>query len=319
VNVPNLEEKTMQPEIDALKEAAPQQAAVETRGLTKRFRSAVALDGCNITVPRGRISALIGHNGAGKTTLLRILCGLARPSEGSVSVLGHTPGQGDTGFLAEVGFLAQDIPLYRRLTAEDHIAIGAHVNARFDGELVRTRMRSLGTPLDRAAGTLSGGQRTQLALALTLAKKPRLLLLDEPVAALDPLARRQFLTALTEAVAGQDLTVLMSSHLVHDLELVCDHLILISAAKVRLCGEIDAILAEHKILVGPRRDTASLAQTHQVIKTTYTPRQTTVLARLTGPVPGPGWHAAEPDLEGLILAYLGQQPARPALTAVGES
>jgi len=319
MNVPNPEEKTMQPEIDALKEAAPQQAAVETRGLTKRFRSAVALDGCNITVPRGRISALIGHNGAGKTTLLRILCGLARPSEGSVSVLGHTPGQGDTGFLAEVGFLAQDIPLYRRLTAEDHIAIGAHVNARFDGELVRTRMRSLGTPLDRAAGTLSGGQRTQLALALTLAKKPRLLLLDEPVAALDPLARRQFLTALTEAVAGQDLTVLMSSRLVHDLELVCDHLILISAAKVRLCGEIDAILAEHKILVGPRRDTASLAQTHQVIKTTYTPRQTTVLARLTGPVPGPGWHAAEPDLEGLILAYLGQQPARPALTAVGES
>ena len=319
MNVPNLEEKTMQPEIDALKEAAPQRAAIETRGLTKRYRSMVALDGCTITVPRGRISALIGHNGAGKTTLLRILCGLARPDHGSVSVLGHAPGQGDTGFLAEVGFLAQDIPLYRRLTAEDHIAIGAHLNARFDGESVRTRMRSLGIPLDRAVGKLSGGQRTQLALALTLAKKPRLLLLDEPVAALDPLARSQFLTALTEAVAGQDLTVLMSSHLVHDLELVCDHLILISAAKVRLCGEIDAILAEHKILVGPRRDTASLAQTHQVIKTTHTPRQTTVLARLTGPVPGPGWHAAEPDLEGLILAYLGQQPARPALTAVGES
>ena len=309
----------MQLEIDAVTEAAPTGAAVETRGVTKRYRSAVALDGCTITVPRGRISALIGPNGAGKTTLLRILCGLARPDQGSVSVLGHTSGRGDTGFLAEVGFLAQDIPLYRRLTAEDHIAIGAHLNARFDGESVRTRMRSLGIPLDRAVGKLSGGQRTQLALALTLAKKPRLLLLDEPVAALDPLARSQFLTALTEAVAGQDLTVLMSSHLVHDLEQVCDHLILISAAKVRLCGEIDAILAEHKILVGPRRDTASLAQTHQVIKTTYTPRQTTVLARLTGPVPGPGWHAAEPDLEGLILAYLGQQPARPALTAVGES
>jgi len=316
VNVPNPEEKTMQLQIDALNEAA-QQAAVETWGLTKRYRSAVALDGCTITVPRGRISALIGHNGAGKTTLLRILCGLARPSEGSVSVLGHTPGQGDTGFLAEIGFLAQDIPLYRRLAAEDHIAVGAHVNARWDAESVRARMRSLGIPLDRAAGKLSGGQRTQLALALTLAKKPRLLLLDEPVAALDPLARSQFLTALTEAVAGQDLTVLMSSHLVHDLEQVCDHLILISAAKVRLCGDIDAILAEHKILVGPRRDTATLERTHQVIKTTHTPRQTTVLARLTGPVADPGWDAAEPGLEELILDYLGQQPARPAQTAVG--
>ena len=307
----------MQLQINAVKEAAPQRAAIETRGLTKRYRSMVALDGCTITVPRGRISALIGHNGAGKTTLLRILCGLARPDHGSVSVLGHAPGQGDTGFLAEVGFLAQDIPLYRRLTAEDHIAIGAHLNARFDGESVRTRMRSLGIPLDRAAGKLSGGQRTQLALALTLAKKPRLLLLDEPVAALDPLARSQFLTALTEAVAGQDLTVLMSSHLVHDLEQVCDHLILISAAKVRLCGEIDAILAEHKILVGPRRDTTTLERTHTVITTTHTPRQTTVLARLNGPVADPAWEAAEPGLEELILGYLGQQPARTPLTAVG--
>ena len=163
----------MQPEIDALKEAAPQQAAVETRGLTKRFRSAVALDGCNITVPRGRISALIGHNGAGKTTLLRILCGLARPDQGSVSVLGHTPSQGDTGFLAEVGFLAQDIPLYRRLTAKDHIAVGAHVNARFDGESVRIRMRSLGIPLDRAAGKLSGGQRTPLRRTVRCRSRPR--------------------------------------------------------------------------------------------------------------------------------------------------
>lgn len=295
----------------------PEPPAVQTRGLTKRYRSVAALDGCTITVPRGRISALIGHNGAGKTTLLRMLCGLARPSAGSVSVLGHAPGQGDTGFLAEVGFLAQDIPLYRRLTAEDHIAIGAHVNARWDGESVRARMRSLGIPLDRAAGKLSGGQRTQLALALTLAKKPRLLLLDEPVAALDPLARQQFLTSLTDAVAGSDLTVVMSSHLVGDLERVCDHLILITASKVRLCGLIDDILAEHKILVAPRRDTASLARTHQVIKATHTPRQTTVLARLNGPVADPAWDAAEPGLEELILDYMGQQPAPTPLTAVG--
>lgn len=298
---------------------APLPPAVETSGLTKRFGSAVALDDCTITVPRGRISALVGPNGAGKTTLLRMLCGLARPSWGSASVLGRTPDHGDADFLAEIGFLAQDIPLYRRLTAEEHIAIGAHLNTRWDGGSVRARMRSLDIPLDRAVGKLSGGQRSQLALALTLAMKPRLLLLDEPVAALDPLARRQFLTALTTAVAEQDLTVVMSSHLTQDLERVCDHLILIAASKVRLCGEIDEILAEHKILTAPRRETASLERTHTVIKATHSPRQTTVLARLSGPVLDPDWEVAEPGLEELILDYLAGQSTPRLLSAVGES
>lgn len=292
--------------------------AVRTRGLTKRFRAKVALNDCSIEVPHGRISALIGPNGAGKTTLLRMLCGLTRPSGGSASVLGHTPGHGDTGFLAEIGFLAQDVPLYRRLTAQDHIEIGAHVNARWDGESVRSRLRGLGIPLDLAAGKLSGGQRTQLALALTLAKKPRLLLLDEPVAALDPLARRQFLTTLAEAVAEEDLTVVMSSHLVHDLERVCDHLILIAAARVQLCGEIDEILAEHRILVGPRTDTTALERVHTVVRTSSTSRQTTVLARLNGPVLDPNWEVTEPDLEELILDYMGHQHGSAPLTAVGE-
>lgn len=291
--------------------------AVDTRGLTKRYGSAVALDECTISVPRGRISALVGPNGAGKTTLLRMLCGLVRPTEGSVSVLGRTPGQGDAGFLAEIGFLAQDIPLYRRLTAADHISIGAHLNARWDGESVRARMRRLNIPLDKPAGKMSGGQRSQLGLALTLAKKPRLLLLDEPVAALDPLARRQFLTALTAAVAEEDLTVVMSSHLIEDLERVCDHLVLIAASRVRLCGGIDDILAEHKILTAPRGDAASLRGSHTVIKTTRSPRQTTVLARLNGPVLDPGWEVAEPGLEELILDYLARQSAARPLTAVG--
>ena len=196
---------------------------------------------------------------------------------------------------------------------------GAHVNARWDGESVRARMRSLDIPLDRVAGKMSGGQRSQLALALTLAKKPHLLLLDEPVAALDPLARRQFLTALTAAVAEQDLTVVLSSHLIQDLERVCDHLILIAASKVRLCGEIDDIVAEHKILTGPRRDTASLGRTHTVIKATHSPRQTTVLVRLNGPVLEPGWEISEPDLEEVILDYLARQYLPRSLTAVGGS
>ena len=164
--------------------------AIETHQLSKRYRRVSALTECTVTVPEGRVSALVGPNGAGKTTLLRILAGLASPTGGTVSVLGGAPRQAPA-FLAEIGFLAQEIPLYRRFTAEDHIRLGAHLNPRWDASLVRTRLADLRIPHDQRVGTLSGGQRAQVALALTLAKRPRLLLLDEPVAALDPLARQE--------------------------------------------------------------------------------------------------------------------------------
>src|ERR1700733_5248192 len=175
-------------------------AAIETHELTKRYRRVSALTECTVILPEGRVSALVGPNGAGKTTLLRMLTGLASPSGGTVSVLGGAPRQGP-GSLAEIGFLAQEIPLYRRFPAEDHIRLGAHLNPRWDASLVRTRLADFRIPLGQRVGTLSGGQRAQVALALTLAKRPRLLLLDEPVAALDPLARRNFLPTLTAAVA----------------------------------------------------------------------------------------------------------------------
>ena len=211
---------------------------IQTRGLGKQFRRVTALSDCDVTVPEGCICALIGPNGAGKTTLLRLLSGLARPTAGEMSVLGSTPRQ-DPAFLAGVGFLAQEIPLYRQFTAEEHISIGAHLNRRWDAALVRDRLKSLNIPLDRAAGSLSGGQQAQLALTLTLAKKPRLVLLDEPVAALDPLARRHFLATMADAVADDGLTVVLSSHLVADMERVVDHIILLSASHVQLCGDID--------------------------------------------------------------------------------
>jgi ABC-2 type transport system ATP-binding protein len=182
---------------------------VETSGLTKRYRRVTALRDCTISVPEGRISALVGPNGAGKTTLLRLLAGLAAPTAGAAAVLGGPPRQ-DPAYLAEIGFLAQEIPLYRRRTARDHIGIGAHLNPRWDGESVRERLGGLKIPLDQPVGTLSGGQRAQVALALTLAKRPRLLLLDEPLAALDPLARRNFVAALAEAAAGGGLTIVLS-------------------------------------------------------------------------------------------------------------
>src|SRR6266567_867143 len=190
-------------------------AAIETHALSKRYRRVSALTECTVTVPEGRVSALVGPNGAGKTTLLRILAGLASATGGTASVLGGTPRQ-DPAFLAEIGFLAQEIPLYRRFTAEDHIRIGAHMNPRWDAPLARTRLVELRIPLDQRVGTLSGGQRAQVALALTLAKRPLVLLLDEPFAALDPLARRNFLATLTSAVADAAgrLTVVLSSHLV---------------------------------------------------------------------------------------------------------
>jgi ABC-2 type transport system ATP-binding protein len=292
---------------------------IETRGLTKRYRKVTALTGCTITVPEGRISALIGPNGAGKTTLLRVLSGLARPTGGDVAVLGGTPRQ-DPAFLAEIGFLAQEIPLYRRLSAEDHIGIGAHLNPRWDGVSVRHRLESLGIPLDQTAGTLSGGQRAQLALALTLAKRPQLLLLDEPVAALDPLARRQLLAHLAEAVADGGLTVVLSSHLLADLERVCDHLILLAASRVQLCGDIDTLLAEHQVLVGPRKDTTAIERDHTLVEAVRTARQTTLLIRRKGPVIDPAFEAADVGLEELVLGYMGQSagPAVAHLTTVGE-
>jgi len=293
--------------------------AVQTRGLTKRYRSVTALSDCTVTVPDGRISALIGPNGAGKTTLLRLLTGLARPTEGEMAVLGGTPRQAPA-FLAEIGFLAQEIPLYRRFSAGTHIAIGAHLNRRWDAESVRDRLRSLNIPLDRAAGSLSGGQRAQLALALTLAKRPRLLLLDEPVAALDPLARRNFLALLAEAVACGDLTVLLSSHLLTDLERVADHLILLSASRVQLCGDIDELLAEHQVLVGPRKPITAIEQTRTVVQAVRTDRQTTLLVRGNAPVLDPAWESAEVGLEEMVLAYMGRDaaPAGSPLIMVGE-
>ncbi len=292
--------------------------AIETRGLTKRYRRVTALSDCTISVPEGRISALVGPNGAGKTTLLRLLSGLASPTSGDATILGGVPRQ-DPAFLAEIGFLAQEIPLYRRLTAQDHIGIGAHMNPRWDGESVRDRLGGLSIPLDAPVGTLSGGQRAQVALTLTLAKRPRILLLDEPVAALDPLARRHFLATLADAVAEGGLTVVLSSHLVADIERVCDHLILLASARVQLCGDIADLLNEHRVLVGPRKDTTAVERNHTVVQTERTARQTTMLVRLNGPVADPQWEADDVSLEDLVLGYMGADaaPATAELAAVG--
>jgi ABC-2 type transport system ATP-binding protein len=306
------------PDADGVHGAPP---AIETCGLTKRYPRVTALSDCSITVPAGRISALVGPNGAGKTTLLRMLAALARPTGGTAAVLGGAPRQ-DPVFLAQIGYLAQESPLYRRLSAEDHIRAGAHLNPRWDGASARDRLHDLRVPLAQPVGTLSGGQRAQVGLSLALAKRPRVLLLDEPVAALDPLARRQFLATLTSAVADAagDLTVLLSSHVIADVERVCDHMVLVAASRVQLCGDIDELLAGHKLLVGPRKDTSCLERTHTVVEATKTDRQSTMLVRLGGPVLDPAYQVSDVSLEDLVLGYMGAEaaPTRAHLNSVGE-
>jgi ABC-2 type transport system ATP-binding protein len=233
-------------------------------------------------------------------------------------VLGRVPRQSGE-FLDSIGYLAQDVPLYKRLSADDHLGLGAHLNRRWDASAARARLAALRIPADRPVATLSGGQRAQVGLSLALAKRPRVLLLDEPVAALDPLARREFLASLTEAAADGDLSVIVSSHLLHDLERVCDHLILLAASRTQLCGGIDDVLAAHRVLVGPHRDIADAGRGLTVIKSTQTTRQTRLLVRLDGPVADPSWAVTEVGLEDIVLAYMGEASTRAAgpLTAIG--
>ncbi len=292
----------------------PAADAVATWELGKRFRSFWALQDCSVTVPAGRVSALVGPNGAGKTTLLHLLAGLSAASAGRALIFGRSPGQ-DSRFLSDVGFLAQEVPLYRRFSSADHISMGQRLNPRWDGGWARARIRSLGIPLDKQVGRLSGGQRAQLALALALAKRPRLLLLDEPVAALDPLARRDFLTILSETVADAELTVVLSSHLVSDLDRVCDHLILLSASRVQLCGGIPEILGSHKVLTGPREGTPAVSRGHEVVNATHDTRFATLLVRVNGPIRDPAWGIRDASLEEVVLAHMSRAAA--PLSAAG--
>lgn len=281
-------------------------SAVQTDGLGKRYGSFWALKDCSIDVPEGSISALVGPNGAGKTTLLKLLVGLNMPSAGTGMVLGKTPQQGGE-FLADVGYLAQEVPLYRQFSAARHIVMGAKLNVRWDARYATKRLNDLRIPLDRPVAKLSGGQRAQVALALALAKRPRLLLLDEPVAALDPLARVEFLSSLAQAVAEAEgkLTVVMSSHLLADLERVSDHVIILAEAKTQLCDSIDHVLQTHRLLVGSRRQEANDAYT--VIQATHTARQSTLVVRLHQPhFKDPHWQVHVPNIEEVVLAYMGQ-------------
>jgi ABC-2 type transport system ATP-binding protein len=290
-------------------------AILRAQGLGKNYGRRSALSDCTLDVPAGRVVGLVGPNGAGKSTLLSLAVGMLAPTSGTIEVLGGRPAA-DPAQLAKVGFVAQDTPTYARLSVEDHLRLCARLNPGWDDALARGRIERLGLDFAQRAGKLSGGQRAQLALTLGVGKRPELLILDEPVASLDPLARREFLQDLMEAVAEHELSVVLSSHLVSDLERVCDHLIVLNHGRVTLTGDIDTLLAEHRLLVGPRTAT-DLDRAGAVVEAVHSDRHTTLLVR-DGAIPAaPGWQTQPVALEDLVLAYL-RRPSEPSAAVTSE-
>ncbi|MDQ2815667.1 MAG: ABC transporter ATP-binding protein [Actinomycetota bacterium] len=284
---------------------------IETSGLGKRYGGTWALRECTLAIPGGHVAALVGPNGAGKTTLLNLAVGLASPTAGGVTVLGGRP-PGSPAALDGIAFVAQDTPLYKNLSAADMLHLTRNLNRRFDQHYAETRLGELGIPLGRKAGKLSGGQRAQLALTLALARRPRLLVLDEPVAMLDPVARHDFMATVLTAMVDDGVSVGLSSHVLADLERVADYLIVVSRGGVRVAGEVEDLLASHRLLTGPAAEADRYAQ-RPVVHARRAGAQAHLLVRATAddPVP-PGWEAHPVGLEELALAYL-REPGAAAL------
>jgi ABC-2 type transport system ATP-binding protein len=255
------------------------------------------------------VVGLVGPNGAGKSTFLNLAVGMLTPSAGDIEVLGARPTAADAR-RAKVGFVGQDTPTYAGMTVADHLRLGAHLNPDWDATLASSRLERLGLDPKQRAKRLSGGQRAQLALTLGIAKRPELLLLDEPVASLDPLARREFLQDLMEAVAEQELSVVLSSHLVSDVERACDYLVVLVDSRVQVAGDIEELLATHLRLTGPRRDPDRLPGDQHVVSASHTDRQSTYLVRTDRPILDPAWQVSQLTLEDLVLAYMGRSEDR---------
>ncbi|HUB21910.1 MAG TPA: ABC transporter ATP-binding protein [Streptosporangiaceae bacterium] len=290
---------------------------IETSGLGKQYGSTWALHECTLAIPAGHVAALIGPNGAGKTTLLNLAVGLAEPTAGAVTVLGGKPA-GSPAALDGIAFVAQDTPLYKNLSAADMLHLTRNLNRRFDQRYAEDRLAELGIPLNRKAGKLSGGQQAQLALTVALARRPRLLVLDEPVAMLDPVARHDFMATVLATAADDGMSVVLSSHVLAELERVADYLILLSRGRVQVAGELDDLLASHRMLTGPAAEASQFAD-RPVVHVRRGAAQAHLLVRATAddPVP-PGWEAHPVGLEELTLAYL-REPGAGALPGPARS
>ncbi len=295
---------------------------IETKGLGKRYGRTWALRDCTLAIPAGHVVALVGPNGAGKTTLMSLAVGLNRPTNGTVTVLGGKPA-GSPVALDQIAFVAQDAPLYRNLRVADMLHVARNLNQRWDACRARARLTELDIALTKKVGELSGGQQAQLALTICLARRPRLLVLDEPLAMLDPLARHDFMASMMAAVAEDGVSLVMSSHVLAELERIADYLVMLSAGQVQVAGEVDDLLASHQMLTGPSSEADKHAERMCVVQCRRAGAQAYLLVRTTtppGPVP-PGWEAHPVTLEELVLAYLREPSATvlPGPAPVGTS
>jgi ABC-2 type transport system ATP-binding protein len=286
-------------------------AALETRALGKRFRRGWAVRDCTLAIPEQAIVGLAGPNGAGKSTLLALAVALLRPTEGGISVLGRDPGR-DPGTLGEIGYVAQDAPLYRSFTVGETLEFARRTNDRWDASLATGPLARLSS--DSRVSALSAGERARLALAVALGKRPHLLLLDEPFARLDPRAGREFLQMLMDGVTQTEATVVIASHVVADLERVADHIVLLSEGRVRLEGNVEELLASHRLLTGSRRPLGRIGGVDEIVRERHSGRQLTLLARLSAPIADPTWSVDEIGLEELLLAYMAPERLPPQTT-----
>jgi ABC-2 type transport system ATP-binding protein len=290
--------------------------ALRTDRLGRRYGRVWGLRDCTLEVPAGAIAGLVGPNGAGKTTLLEMIIGLLQPTEGQVSVFGQASRAHEAATLARVGYVAQDHPLYRDFSVADMLHLGRAMNPGWDQAMAAARMDVLGIPLKRKVKSLSGGQRAQVSLTMALAKRAPLLVLDEPVSSLDPVARLEFMREVIAVAADTGLTILIASHVVSELERLCDWLIVLTGGDVQLAGPTDDLIAAHRLLTIPR-ETADAELPGLPIHRTDSDRHSTVLVR-TGPArPAeyeyPGWQAEPVGFEQLVMAYL-QRPSTATTT-----
>ncbi|MFF0142849.1 ABC transporter ATP-binding protein [Streptomyces sp. NPDC005227] len=294
-------------------EGAADTSAIESRGIGRKYRRGWALRDCSFRLPAGRICGLVGPNGAGKTTLMAIAANLLAPSTGTLRVFGAAPESAEATL--RTAFLAQEKPLFRRFTVAETLRMGRELNPGWDQQAAENIIRAGNVPFDAKIGTLSGGQRTRVAFAVSFGKRPDLLLLDEPMSDLDPLVRHELMGTLLAEAAERGTTVLMSTHMLAELENICDYLLLIAGGGLRLAGDVDELRTAHAVLTGVTVDglTPSELAYHTVVETRTSGRQFTSLVRPDGPVTGP-WEASTPNLEELLLAYLRSPEAVPLIS-----
>ena len=280
------------------------EVVIETEALTKRFRRRTALNECSLSVPRGRVAALVGPNGSGKTTLLRLLAGLSKPTEGRIALFGEEMSTSKADLRARIGYLDQDRPLYPWWRVREILEFGRRINPAWDSALAASHLTSLHIDMESRVRDLSGGQRAQVALAVCFAKRPELVLLDEPAAALDPVARQDLLQNITELFADNDASVLMATHAIDDVAAICDYVIILAESRIVLSEDLEYVLESHRYLTRGLGDGVAVPRGAIVLEERRTTREVTYLVRLAMPLERDGWRIERPTLNEIAIAYL---------------